>query len=97
MSMKKEFSTQHQVPKDYNPNHLLDTLLQTLHLRNDGALSRKLKVATTVIKNIRHGKIPVAASMLIWMHEATGISIEELRRLMGDRRASFRPAYVVAR
>ncbi|MGH8808992.1 MAG: hypothetical protein ACREX0_14055 [Noviherbaspirillum sp.] len=95
--MKKESLKQQHVYSDYNPNRLLDTLLQTLQLRDDSALSRKLRVATNVIQNIRHGKIPVAASMLIWMHEATGISIDELRRLMGDRRASFRPAYVVAR
>jgi hypothetical protein len=95
--MKKDSLTHDQSHHGYNPNRLLDLLLQKLQLRNDGALSRKLKVATSVIKNIRHGKIPVAASMLLWIQEATGISIEQLRHWMGDRRASFRLAYVVAR
>jgi antitoxin HigA-1 len=94
--MKKDSLAQTQTHHGYNPGRLLDLVLKTLQLRDDSALSRKLKVATTVIKNIRHGKMPVAASMLIWMHEATGISIEQLRHWMGDRRASFRPAYVVA-
>jgi plasmid maintenance system antidote protein VapI len=74
----------------YNPNHLIDALIRHLGLQSDGALSRKLKVAKNVIKNIRHGHIPIGASMLMWMHEATGISINELRVLMGDRRSKFR-------
>ena len=95
--MNKDFAPQTQMHHGYNPSRLLDLVLKTLELRDDSALSRKLKVATKVIKNIREGKIPVAASMLIWIHEATGISIEQLRHWMGDRRASFRLAYAVAR
>jgi hypothetical protein len=74
----------------YNPNHLIDALIRHLGLTGDGALSRKLKVTKSVIKNIRDGQIPVGASMLMWMHEATGISITELRALMGDRRSKYR-------
>lgn len=83
--------------KTYNPARLLDALIERMGLKNDGALSRKLKVAGNVIRNIREGRLPVGASMLIWMHEATGISIDELRALLGDRRAKYRPAYAIAR
>jgi len=79
----------------YDPNHLLNALIAHLGLSNDGALSRKLKVATDVISNIRDGRLQVCGSMLMWMHEATGISIEELRRLMGDRRAKCRLSYSI--
>jgi hypothetical protein len=89
---------QHQVtPSAYNPGRLLDALITRMGLQNDGALSRKLKVAKTVIYKIRHGHLPVPASMLMWMHEATGISIGELRALMGDRRTKFRLSYAIAR
>lgn len=81
----------------YNPNRLLDALIERMGLKNDGALSRKLKVAKNVITNIRHGHMPIGASMLMWMHEATGISIGELRALMGDRRATYRLSYALAR
>ena len=74
----------------YDPNQLLNTVNARLGLRGDVALSRKLKVARDVIGDIRTGRIQVCGSMLLWMHEATGISIEELRRLMGDRRAKCR-------
>jgi hypothetical protein len=81
----------------YSPNRLLDTLIERMGLKNDGALSHRLKVAKEVIRNIRHGHLPVAASMLLWMHEATGISICELRALMGDRRTKCRVSYTLAR
>jgi transcriptional regulator with XRE-family HTH domain len=81
----------------YNPNNLLDTLIKRMGLKDDGALSRRLRVATTVISNIRHGNLPVGASMLMWINEATGISIRELRELMGDRRTRYRLSYAMSR
>jgi hypothetical protein len=81
----------------YNPAALLDALAQRLQLNGDHALSRKLKVAKHVLANIRRGTLPICASMLLWMHEASGISIDELRRLMGDRRATCRPRACLSR
>src|SRR5712692_8211695 len=74
----------------YDPNRLLDTLIEKLHLKNDAALSRALEVAPPIISKIRHRRLPVGASMLIRMHEATGMSTHELRDLMGDRRTKYR-------
>ena len=79
----------------YNPNRLLDALLQRLRLRNDNALSRRLNVARSVLRRIREGHLPVCASLLLWMEEASGISVDELRSLLGDRRARLRPAYIL--
>lgn len=74
----------------FNPNHLLDTILKRKTLKNDAALSRLLSVAPPVISKIRHGRVPVGASLLIRMHEETDMSISELRGLMGDRRQKYR-------
>ena len=76
--------------ESYNPNHLLDILIERLNLKNDAALSRALEVAPPVISKIRHRRLPVGASLLIRMHEVTDLSIAELRSLMGDRRNKFR-------
>ena len=76
--------------ESYNPNHLLDILIERLNLKNDAALSRALEVAPPVISKIRHRRLPVGASMLIRMHEVTGMSIRDLRDLMGDRRTKYR-------
>jgi hypothetical protein len=76
--------------ESYNPNHLLDMLLGKMQLKNDAALSRMLEVAPPVISKIRHHRLPVGASLLIRMHEVTGMSIRDLRDLMGDRRTKYR-------
>ncbi len=41
----------------YDPNNLLDTLIEKLHLKNDAALSRALEVAPPVISKIRHRRL----------------------------------------
>lgn len=82
--------TQAVITSSYDPNLLLNALIARLGLASDGALSRKLKVAKDVIGDIRAGRIQIGGSMLLWMQEATGISVDELRRLMGDRRAKTR-------
>ena len=76
----------------FNPGALLDTLITTLRLKNDARLAAALEVAPPVISKIRHGRLPVGASMLIRMHEVSDLSIRDLRGLMGDRRKQFRAA-----
>ncbi|BBB66013.1 hypothetical protein UNDYM_1760 [Undibacterium sp. YM2] len=74
----------------YNPNHLFDTLIRRLHLKNDAALAKMLDVAPPVISKIRHLRLPIGASLMISMHEISGLTIKELRALMGDKRETFR-------
>jgi hypothetical protein len=74
----------------YDPNNLLESLIEKLNLKNDAALSRALEVAPPLISKIRHRRLPVGASLLIRMHEVSELSIRDLRHLMGDRRTKFR-------
>jgi hypothetical protein len=74
----------------YDPNNLLESLIEKLNLKNDAALSRALEVAPPLISKIRHRRLPVGASLLIRMHEVSDLSIKDLRALMGDRRNKFR-------
>jgi hypothetical protein len=74
----------------YNPNNLLDAVIEKLGLKNDAALSRALEVAPPIISKIRHRRLPIGASLLIRMHEVTELSIADLRLLMGDQRRKFR-------
>lgn len=74
----------------YDPNNLLESLIEKLNLKNDAALSRALEVAPPLISKIRHRRLPVGASLLIRMHEVSALSIRDLRHLMGDRRNKFR-------
>jgi hypothetical protein len=75
--------------KSYNPNNLLDVLINMMDLKNDAALSRALDVAPPVISKIRHRRLPVGAALLIRMHEVTAMSIKDLRDLMGDQRENY--------
>lgn len=75
---------------NFNPNALLNAIINRMKLKNDAALARLLSVAPPVISKIRHRRMPVGASLLIRMHEETDLSIRELRDLMGDRRRHFR-------
>ena len=74
----------------YDPSRLLDELISRLELRSDAELARLLQVQPCTISLIRHHKLPVGASMLIYMHELTDISIRDLRSIMGDRRVKYR-------
>ncbi|MBR7793810.1 hypothetical protein KDM87_14525 [Undibacterium sp. FT147W] len=64
-------------------NAFIDLLIQTMELKNDAALSRVLEVAPPVISKIRHGRLPVGASMLISAHEESGLSIREMKDVLG--------------
>lgn len=75
---------------DYDPNRLLDALMERLGVKTDAAMARALEVAPPIISKIRHRKLAVGASLLIRMHEVTDLSIRALRDLMGDRRKKFR-------
>lgn len=88
MNETKESNAQEQF--QYDPNNLLESLIEKLNLKNDAALSRALEVAPPLISKIRHRRLPVGASLLIRMHEVSQLSIRDLRHLMGDRRTKFR-------
>ena len=80
----------------YDPNRLLDTLMTQLGLNNDKALSRRLNMGRQLIAGIRAGCMPVRASMLVWIADSTGNSLDELRRILGDRRAKARMPHLIA-
>lgn len=79
--------------KEYNPDRFLNTLMQHLRIQGDQALSKRLRISLKIIRNIRSGHYPIAASLLMCIEEATGIAVAELRRWMGDRRKKCRLIY----
>lgn len=67
----------------YQPNQLLDTIMEKLGLKNDAALSRALEVAPPVISKIRRHRIPVGATMMIRIHDVAALSLDEIRDYLG--------------
>ena len=75
----------------YDPNRLLDFLIERLKLKNDAALARALSIMPPMISKVRSRRAAISPALLVVMHEASGISLEELREQMGDKRTSFTP------
>lgn len=60
--------------------------MQRMGLQDDEALARKLKVVKPIVTMIRKRRLSITAPVLMWMHEASGLSIAELRALIDDHR-----------
>jgi hypothetical protein len=86
--------TTRHIPEDptYDPNKVLDAIIEKLNLKNDAALSRALEVAPPVISKIRHRTLPIGATILLRMHEVSEFSIRELKALMGVSITPFNAA-----
>jgi hypothetical protein len=83
-----------RLPDDaaYDPNRVLDAIIEKLNLKNDAALSRALEVAPPVISKIRHRTLPIGATILLRMHEVSDFSIRELRALMATPESGGAPS-----
>lgn len=71
-------------PSNVKPHLLLDVLIEVMSLASDAALSRKLRVPMDAIYKCRSGKLPISSQMLMRMHEASGIPLQELHALMAE-------------
>lgn len=81
--------------RPYSPARLLDALLDHWQLKRDSELARTLDVSRSFVCCLRQHKTSVGAAVLIRMHEASGLSIKELRKILGDRRRRFRGGYSI--
>lgn len=76
--------------KTYDPNKLIDAITARLELKNDAAVARALKVETPIIEKLRSNRLPLGGYLLMRLREVTGMSVTDLKDLMGDRRSKFR-------
>lgn len=79
----------------YDPNRLLNTLMERLGLPSDKELSQRLNISAKVLRKIRTGELTISASMLLCMAECAQTTIDELRGILGDRRRKLRLSYVI--
>jgi hypothetical protein len=80
------------VNDDYDPGLLLNSLLDRMQLTEDAELAKRLRMDKRLLGKIRERRLQISGSMLMLMQEATGITIAELRRILGDRRSRSRMA-----
>lgn len=76
----------------YDPNRLLDAAARWLGARSDRVLSRMLQISLRLLRAIRERRVALPASLLLSIAERLGTGVDELRRLLGDRRKKARMA-----
>ncbi|MGI4848299.1 MAG: hypothetical protein ACRYGK_09205 [Janthinobacterium lividum] len=89
--MSQESSNPAAIPSSkYSPAALLDHLLATMRLANDRALAAKMNMRPSLVAKLREGRIAVSGSILLWMHQASGLTTAQLRSVLGDQRIRLR-------
>ncbi|MGZ8288507.1 MAG: hypothetical protein ACXW2U_17510 [Telluria sp.] len=76
--------------KKYDPNNLIDAVIDKMQLKDDRGIAKLLKVETPIIANVRNSRLPLGGYLFIKLSEVTGMSAADLQDLMGDRRRKFR-------
>jgi hypothetical protein len=69
--------------------NLFDQMQRFLKLRNDAGLASMLRVSPSVISRTRSRHIRMTASLLLRLHEVSGVSIQELRGMLGLAHGAF--------
>ena len=67
-------------------NALLDEVIKVMELKNDAALAKLLEVAPPVISKIRHGTLPIGATIALNIHESTGMSFDFIKGILSAGR-----------
>ncbi len=67
----------------HTPAWLLDTLIDKMDLKNDDELASVLNVVRSRISEIRKERKLVGPSLLVKMHDASGLEISALKALAG--------------
>lgn len=60
---------------------ILDALITRLKVRNDAQLSKALHIDPAMVCKLRSKKTGLSASLIIRMHDVSGMSVNELRAL----------------
>jgi plasmid maintenance system antidote protein VapI len=63
--------------------HMLDVVLDQQNIKNDAALARAIQVSPPAISKVRNGCQPLSATLLVKLHEATGMTTMEIKALAG--------------
>jgi len=61
---------------------LLDAIIIEFNLKNDAAAAKFLKMPPSALSKWRSGYKPVSAAQILQIHDITGWSIDEIRRLL---------------
>ena len=63
---------------------LLDYLIKSNNLKNDGALAKTMGLHAPIISKYRNKKLKVGAPFILLVHDLFGIEIKEIRRMLAE-------------
>jgi hypothetical protein len=68
----------------------IDLVLEAMKLKSDAALATAFGTTAPVISKVRNGRAPISDALIVCAHEATGLSIHELKSFLPqfDRRSA---------
>jgi plasmid maintenance system antidote protein VapI len=75
----------------YDPNRLLSALSEHLQIASDKKLAKMLGFSAGIIAGLRAGRLAITPTMYLQLQEKTGLPVDALRALSGDRRQRHRP------
>ena len=70
-------------PTTGSVDELLDFIKDDLKCKNDFTLSVELGVSHALISRLRHSKGKIGAALLMKIHDRTGISCDNIRKIGG--------------
>lgn len=73
----------HRANPSFNPAALLDALIVRMNLKRDADLAKRLQLDRPVISKLRNRRSSLTAGVLLRMHDVTGLSARELRKIAG--------------
>jgi plasmid maintenance system antidote protein VapI len=68
----------------YTPNRLINKVAEMLELERDSHLANALGVYPSDLCRMRRRQRYIDAEMILRIHDVTGLTIAEIRELMGD-------------
>lgn len=81
--MTAESNTDERAALAKKQDEFIDAILAKGRIKNDAELSRLLEMAPPVISKLRHGRMPVGATVLIAINEVTDIPVREMKAMLG--------------
>lgn len=84
--MKTEFQRRSELllSENYDPKALIDHLKELLDTKTDANFCKAVGIHPTMLSKVRTKRNAIGAEMLLAFHDVTGVSIKEMKQLMGD-------------
>lgn len=76
----------------YDPSRLLAALARELKIDTDRKLAKTLGFSAGIIAGLRAGRLSITATMYLQIQEKSGLPLQALQALSGDRRRRLRPS-----